>query len=186
MINRFIISISILIGGADSVFSQERLLSALPKIDSINIARAAKLTSHVLGNNKAKTNYIIFSIGENLLLIEKSNSKYKSFLFKEIFNFDTQKKELIKVSFKKIKKNKHLDNAFKSSICSIPFLYSDSLGLEKAHWDSEYVYFSLVENNMKVCEFNLPVMYAGDNHNENIIPLDKEILAYLLSNLLNN
>jgi hypothetical protein len=81
-----------LLNSAHSTFSGFHLT----KNDSLNIERANEIANKIYGEDlKKPRDYLIFCLGNEILMVRKLKNTYIHYHCKEIFNFDIQKKELI-------------------------------------------------------------------------------------------
>lgn len=167
-------------------YAQKEMPQKLAAVDSISIARADNAIKKVLGTESEDRTCLVFSIDDKVLLIHKTCGVYKIYAFIEVFDYDVQKKVLNERKSQKLKRNKLLDSVFNTSICKKQFTYSvtDSLAHKYAHWDTRYIYFMVSKNGRKTCEFNLPMSYKVDVSDMELIPIDQDVLNFLIERLI--
>lgn len=121
------------------------------------------------------SDFLIYNIGNNFLLINKNKEKYDYWLFKKSFNYSSQKNIYQILKEKKNFKEDLLNKLFSSKYCrEYPF---DDTG-------QEYIYYIKFLENQKKCEFFIP--YYGYRKNIKIKkPIKKRYLMYLTKEVMN-
>ena len=79
-----------------------------------------------------------------------------------------------------LKKSKWLRKAFGEESCNGEFRYSKTDSLSQfMHPHSQYIYYYLIKDGKKKCEFNLAAMYSADVSEIKVFPLDDKVMKYL-------
>lgn len=155
----------------------------LAKNDSVNIERAQKLVTKILGTKRGYNKCLIFSIGSDLLFIYDSTNVFNFYFLSENFNYTTQQMEFNLAETKRVDINKKPLHKFwfLKRVCSKSFMYT---GNQNVPLHGNYIYFLMRDEANKICEFNLPVQGNGGTSYKQKIPLNKKLFNYLLNELL--
>lgn len=134
--------------------------------------------TELIENVKLKNNlsdFLIYNIGNNFLLINKNKEKYDYWLFEKSFNYSSHKNIYNILKEKKSFKEDLLNELFSSKYCR-EYSFDDT--------GQEYIYYIKFLGNQKKCEFFIP--YYGYRKNIKIKkPIKKKYLMYLTKEVMN-
>ncbi|MFN8326422.1 hypothetical protein [Flavobacterium sp.] len=141
-------------------FSQERTVDIYNKL---NVAV-------YIANQLKSSDYLIYSIGNDYMVINKLENEYNVFYLSETLNTKTQLIEYKINRHLTIDKSALLDKLFKKGLCK------DKI-TEKA--GERYLFFCLTLNSFTECKFLLPTFYYESGFKDVQLPIDKNLYLYL-------
>ncbi|WP_271768682.1 hypothetical protein [Aquimarina algiphila] len=178
-----ILSYLFLIGLLGSLNAQSNSYESIAKLDSINISRAERLAIKVLGVDYDDFSYVVFSVKNKIMLINKNCKGYRIYCFEEEFDFKNQKKEFIKKYYDNLEETSLLKKVFDSIVCKAPFRYSTFYSKDYSH-DTDYIYFTKIEKGLKKCELNIPTIYKQKTKEKESVFVEQDVFDYLFSKLI--
>lgn len=155
------------------------------KAQDNNFVEQIKITTFFrnMESKKEQSNFLIYSIGKEYLVITKLDTSYNFYWYKEFMDFTNQMKTYNLVRKQVYVKDKLLNKIFRYN-CSDDNYINNNEG-------SSNMYFGLYSNNIKKCEFITPYLYYINNNNNNNnkmrhrLPIKKIYTKHLTELLLN-
>lgn len=145
-------------------------------IDSINIYKANNILKEYFNNNLGVTDYLLYNIADNYIVIKKSTGYYTQYFVKQKIGIE----DSIEIKLD----NEVLNQAFNFNSYHKGFtnINSDSI-YQYYNSHSVFIYFVIKQNGIKFSEFNLPLLFNVNIKNRDIYPIDKKVHDYLMNQI---
>ena len=146
-------------------------------IDELNKINSEKIMNKYFSKSQQQ-NYLLYGIDKYYLIIIKEKNNYHQYFIDG--NLGTKTDNPINLS------KQVLNKTFQTEISPCNFIYSVSDSIQRFGSFPDlpkYNYLIMQNQNVKLLEFNLPVLFIPYNKKNNILPISQRLHGYLIEQI---